>query len=176
MLKTPISLVLIPLWSHRISSLFKVCSICLGFTIGNTYLSSFMVQAPKTLRISCNESNKDIFCYVHEVTFGLYLSVGAGHQENQSHVYRVGPFGSTSHHHLREGRGTGDWDHYQWPMTSSTIICSKVFRKPQKDRVWRASRLVSLWRCWRGDGSSEPLPTHFSLTSFPSGCSYYPSI
>lgn len=67
-----------------------------------------MVQAPKTFGISCNERNKDVFCYVHEVTFGLYLSVGSGHQENQSCVYRVGAFGSTPYHHLREGRGAED--------------------------------------------------------------------
>ena len=45
--------------------------------------SHFWNRAAKNLGSSWEESNKGVFCYVNEVTFGPCLRMGVGCQENQ---------------------------------------------------------------------------------------------
>ena len=45
--------------------------------------SHFWHGAPKTLEISCDTGNKDVFCYINEVTFRLHLRIWAVCQGNQ---------------------------------------------------------------------------------------------
>ena len=45
--------------------------------------SQFWNRAAKNLGSFWEESNKGVFCYVNEMTFGPYLRMGVGCQENQ---------------------------------------------------------------------------------------------
>ena len=53
------------------------------------------------------ESDKNVFCYVNEVTFGKHLSLGAGYQWLWLESWNF-----QSHRDLREGKGPGGW--IQW--------------------------------------------------------------
>ena len=101
---------------------------------------------PKTLGISCDESNK--ISFVMLVWFWKaprYPQDGAGHQRNQPRDWRVGTFSPTLLTSVgREGLEVE-------PIASiSNLIKHFSMRnlplKTPKDRVRRASRLVNMWK------------------------------
>lgn len=66
--------------------------------------SQFWNRAAKNLGSFWEERNKGVFCYVNEMTFGPYLRMGVGCQENQPCDLRVVTFSPTSWH-PRRGEG-----------------------------------------------------------------------
>ena len=101
---------------------------------------------PKTLGISCDESNKVSFVML--VWFWKaprYSQDGVGHQRNQSWDWRAETFSRTL---LTSGeRGVRGWTHCQRPVIyNQTRLCEESSIQDPKDRVQRASRLVNMWR------------------------------
>lgn len=104
------------------SETFFLISSDIVILILNIYLvfsSCFWHKAPKTFDISCAESEKDIFCYVNEMTFRNYLKMGAGCQGEVE--LSILPTASW------EERWAGDW--VQSPVSNHLINPAHV-RKP----------------------------------------------
>lgn len=49
----------------------------------------------KPLEVLSDESDKDVFCYINEMTFGKHLRMGTGFQGNQTYDWKVGTFSPT---------------------------------------------------------------------------------
>ena len=60
-----------------------------------------------------DRSNKGVFCYVNEVTFGPHWKMGAGCQEKPPYDWRLGTFSPTPLT-VRERRGSGGWINHPW--------------------------------------------------------------
>lgn len=67
-----------------------------------------------------DESDKGVFCYVNEITYGFHLGMGPGCQEIQPCDWRVGNF-SITFLTSREGRGLEVEFNHQWPMIRSIM-------------------------------------------------------
>ena len=65
----------------------SIVIVILWFIIRNIYTVFVPItgRVPKTSGISCEESNKGVFCYVDEVSLGKPLRIWAGCLENQSY-------------------------------------------------------------------------------------------
>lgn len=103
------------------------------------FSSYFWHKAPKTFDISCAESEKDIFCYVNEMTFRNYLMMGAGCQ---------GRDGTSNPTRSLLGGEMG------WRLSSVTNVqsfnqpcpCKEASIKAQEGGVQKALGLVNVWK------------------------------
>lgn len=113
---------------------------------------------------------------VNRVTFGAYLRVGAGCQENPLCDQGVGTFSVPTPPPGR-GKGLGTESITNSQGCHQSVFCNEVSIETQEDGVWRTSRLVSTGDLKRAVCSEEglealcPFPPSLPYAFLTSGCS-----
>lgn len=102
----------------------------------------------KPLKFLSDEWDKNVLCYVTEITFGNHQSIKAGLPGEPTvwlESWNFSPICLTS----RQGRGAWDWVQLLNPMIYSIMpLYWSLHKKIPKDGIWRASGLVNTW--WFG--------------------------
>ena len=111
------------------------------------------------------ESDKGIFCFINEVTFGKHLRMRAGLSQSPCD-WRVGIFNP---HPLTSCGGRGPESIANGQRFNQSWLCNEVSIKTQEEWVQRPSRLVNTWRFGESGWS---FPYHLPSASLPSGSSW----
>ena len=134
------------------------------FIIRNIYLVfiQLLAGAPKTFGISCDETDKDVFCYTNEASFGLPWRCGGW--SSIEPALRIGTFNRTPD---RQG-GKRDW------RLSSVTNCCSVTYNSMRPHGLQHTRLPCPSSSPGVCSNSRPLshdaiqPSHPTITPFSS--------
>ena len=127
----------------------------------------FWHRDPKIHGISCDESNKVVFCYIPEVILGG-PNFGGWLLREPTKWLESWNFSS---HSLKSGEGEG----LEVELTASgqwftkSFLCTETSIETQSVWVWRASWLMNMWK-WRRVPHSVLFPTYPALYISSSGC------
>ena len=128
------------------------------------FFLNFQHWAPKTLGISCDEINKDAFCYVNEVTFGKPLGNlrMRGWLPGEPTVW-LEDWNFPSHPSVLWGEERG-WRVNRLPKANDLINHEYVMKSPWKHKRTGFKELLSWWtqgdlgRVGLGEGTEVPWP------------------
>lgn len=130
-------------------------------------------QLPNHWNFFSVESDRDVSCYINEVTFGPHLRLGSVCQENHSCDWRVGTLSPSPAHLMGKER---IWRLNQLPVANDLINHGYVMKpwwghRGQGLESFQIGEHVEIWGEWcalRRLRNSAPFPMPYPMLSLPS--------